>query len=207
VKYPKLNVAAAAGSQLCPGGNDADGRRNGCSGVAVAVSRLVSLRSSRCLGSAQPTDTRPILLRDCRSIAPHIGRSDTTVSLRQILAKVFLKRITRPQIAGTGLSHSDQSLLLDPMVDAYAHVDEPEPRWQALLAIAAVGGVYLALPAELVIGPTWLLPMVIAFLLAPTIVTHRIGRHSINHVLGIVNNGIITVALVGSVTLLVATLP
>ena len=111
------------------------------------------------------------------------------------------------QIAGTGLSHSNQSLLLDTMVDAYAHVDKPEPRWQALLAIAAVGGVYLALPAELVIGPTWLLPMVIAFLLAPTIVTHRIGRHSINHVLGIVNNGIITVALIGSVTLLVATLP
>src|ERR1700674_123299 len=72
--------------------------------------------------------------------------------------------------------------------------------------MAAVGGVYLALPRELVIGPTWLLPTIIALLLAPTIVTHRMGRHSFNHALGIVNNGIITVALIGSVSLLVATL-
>jgi hypothetical protein len=92
------------------------------------------------------------------------------------------------------------------MTEAHAHVDNPEPRWQALLAMAAVGGVYLALPRELVIGPTWLLPTVIAVLLAPTIVTHRMGRHSFNHALGIVNNGIITVALIGSVSLLVATL-
>jgi len=92
------------------------------------------------------------------------------------------------------------------MTEADAHMDKPEPRWQALLAMAAVGGVYLALPRELVIGPTWLLPTVIAVLLAPTIVTHRMERHSFNHALGIVNNGIITVALIGSVTLLVATL-
>jgi hypothetical protein len=92
------------------------------------------------------------------------------------------------------------------MTEAHAHVDKPEPRWQALLAMAAVGGVYLALPRELVIGPTWLLPTVIAVLVAPTIVTHHMGRHSFNHALGIVNNGIITVALIGSVSLLVATL-
>src|SRR6202023_3095728 len=92
------------------------------------------------------------------------------------------------------------------MTEAHAHVDKPEPRWQALLAMAAVGGVYLALPKELIIGPTWLLPTVIAVLLAPTIVTHRMERHSFNHTLGIVNNGIITVALIGSVGLLVATL-
>jgi hypothetical protein len=92
------------------------------------------------------------------------------------------------------------------MTDAHPPVDKPEPRWQALLAIAAVGGVYLALPKELLIGPTWLLPAVIVVLLAPTIATHRMGRHSLNHALGILNNGIITVALIGSVSLLVATL-
>jgi hypothetical protein len=89
------------------------------------------------------------------------------------------------------------------MAEPHARVDKPEPRWQALLAMAAVGGVYLALPRELVIGPTWLMPTVIAFLLAPTIVTHRMGKHSFNHALGIVNNGIITAALIGSVILLV----
>src|SRR6202166_5340797 len=92
------------------------------------------------------------------------------------------------------------------MTEAHAHVDKPEPRWQALLAMAAVGGVYLALSRELVIVPTWLLPTVIALLLVPTIVTHRTGRHSLNHALGIVNNAIITVALIGSVSLLVSKL-
>src|SRR6266481_6747820 len=72
----------------------------------------------------------------------------------------------------------------------------------SLLAMAAVGGVYLDLPRELVIGPTWLLLTVIAVLLAPTIVTHRIGRHSFSHSLGIVNNGIISRSSVQSVCLL-----
>src|SRR3984893_18751064 len=72
--------------------------------------------------------------------------------------------------------------------------------------MAAVGGVYLALPGDLVVGPTWLLPTLIAVLVAPTIVTHHMGRHSFNHALGIVNNAIITVALIGSVSLLVSKL-
>ena len=93
------------------------------------------------------------------------------------------------------------------MANARAHVDNPEPRWQALLALAAVGGVYLSLPRKLIIGPTWLLPVVIALSLAPTIVAHRIGRYSFNHGLGIMNNSILTVALIGSVGLLVAHLP
>jgi len=36
------------------------------------------------------------------------------------------------------------------------HLDKPEPRWQALLAFIAVGGIYLALPDSLTVGPAWL---------------------------------------------------
>jgi hypothetical protein len=61
----------------------------------------------------------------------------------------------------------------------------------------------LALPRELILGPTWLLPTIIAVSLAPTTVAHRMGRHPLNHALGIVNNGIITVALIGSLSLLI----
>ena len=32
------------------------------------------------------------------------------------------------------------------------HIDKPEPRWQAILALLAIGGIYLALPRDLVIG-------------------------------------------------------
>jgi hypothetical protein len=87
------------------------------------------------------------------------------------------------------------------------HFDKPEPRWQVILALIAVGCIYLALPPWFTVGPTWLLPVLIAVLLVPTIMTHRMGRHSLNHALGIMNNAIITLALIGSVALLVRTLP
>jgi hypothetical protein len=93
------------------------------------------------------------------------------------------------------------------MADSGEHVDKPEPRWQALLALVAIGGIYLALPSAFIVGPVWLLPALIAVLLIPTIMTHRMGRHSLNHALGTVINAIITLALIGSVALLVRTLP
>jgi hypothetical protein len=87
------------------------------------------------------------------------------------------------------------------------HIDKPEPRWQAILALLAIGGIYLALPRWFIVGPTWLVPGVIIVLLVPTIMTHRAGRQSLNHALGILINTIITLALIGSVVLLVTTLP
>src|SRR5438876_11154703 len=86
-------------------------------------------------------------------------------------------------------------------------VDKPEPRWQALLAVLAIGAIYVALPPHLVIGPTWLLPTVIVVLLIPTVVSHRVGKLSLNHALGVLINGITTLALIGSVILLVRALP
>ena len=86
-------------------------------------------------------------------------------------------------------------------------IDKPEPRWQALLAFMAIGAIYLALPRNLVVGPIWVLPTVIIILLVPTVVSHRMGRQSLNRALGIVINGITTLALIGSVILLVRTLP
>ena len=93
------------------------------------------------------------------------------------------------------------------MASELNHVDKPEPRWQALLALIAVGGIYLALPTSLVVGPIWLLPTLIFVLLVPTVVSHRIGRRSLNRVLGVTINSIMTLALIGSVILLVRGLP
>jgi hypothetical protein len=86
-------------------------------------------------------------------------------------------------------------------------IDKPEPRWQAILALLAIGGIYLALPRDLVIGPIWLVPAVIVVLLVPTVVSHRMGGQSVNRTLGIIISGITTLALIGSVILLVRTLP
>jgi hypothetical protein len=87
------------------------------------------------------------------------------------------------------------------------HLDKPEPRWQALAAFLAVAGIYLALPRHLIVGPIWLLPTLIVALLLPTVVSHRTGHRSLNRSLGILINAITTLALIGSVALLVRALP
>jgi len=87
------------------------------------------------------------------------------------------------------------------------HIDKPEPRWQALFAFLAICAIYLALPRDFILGPIWLLPTLIVVLLVPTVVSHRVGKHSLNHALGIIINGITTLALIGSVILLVRALP
>jgi hypothetical protein len=87
------------------------------------------------------------------------------------------------------------------------HIDRPEPRGQAVLAFLAICAIYLALPRDLVVGPIWLLPTLIVVLLVPTVVSHRVGKQSLNRTLGFVINGITTLALIGSVILLVRALP
>jgi hypothetical protein len=47
----------------------------------------------------------------------------------------------------------------------------------------------------------------VVVLLVPTVFAHRTGRHSLNHVLGIVIGAIITFGLIASVILLVTTIP
>jgi hypothetical protein len=93
------------------------------------------------------------------------------------------------------------------MTSSPEHIDKPEPRGQAVLAFLAICAIYLALPRDLVVGPTWLLPTMIVVLLVPTVVSHRVGRHSLNRTLGFIINGITTLALIGSVILLVRALP
>ena len=87
------------------------------------------------------------------------------------------------------------------------HIDRPEPRGQAVLAFLAICAIYIALPRNLVVGPFWLLPTLIVVLLVPTMLTHRVGKQSLNRMLGFVINGITTFALIGSVLLLVRALP
>ena len=101
----------------------------------------------------------------------------------------------------------DNSCYIQSVAEEQSRIDKPEPRWQALLAFLAVGAIYLALPRSLIVGPIWLLPTLIVVLLVPTVVSHRTGRRSLNRALGIIINGITTLALIGSVILLVKALP
>jgi hypothetical protein len=105
--------------------------------------------------------------------------------------------------------------MLHRMLDAYnvspmehdEPIDAPEPRWPAILAVVAVGGLYAALPASLSVGPRWLLLLIVLILLVPTILSHRQGMHGVNKVFGHLLAAVLTLFMVWSVVLLVMALP
>jgi hypothetical protein len=82
-----------------------------------------------------------------------------------------------------------------------------EPRWPAMLALVAVGGLRLALPESLSVGPDWLLIVVVIVLLIPTAWSRLRGLHLLNQVLGYLVASIVTADMVWSLGLLVAALP
>jgi len=84
---------------------------------------------------------------------------------------------------------------------------DPEPRWPAVIAVLSVGGLYLALPSDLTVGPFWLFPAVIGVLIVPTVVSHRTGRHHIDRILGFIITSLVTIVMVVSVFLLISALP
>ncbi len=96
------------------------------------------------------------------------------------------------------------------MGETAAHIPDrwdPEPRWPALIAILAVGGLYLALPANLTVGPRWLFPAIVIALLIPTVISHRTGKHNLNKFFGFTVTGVVTLAMIVSVALLIKALP
>jgi hypothetical protein len=82
-----------------------------------------------------------------------------------------------------------------------------EPRWPAMLALLAVGGLRLALPESLSVGPGWLLIAVVGVLLIPTAWARQRGMDNLNKVLGYVLTSIVTVDMIWSLGLLIAALP
>ena len=82
-------------------------------------------------------------------------------------------------------------------------MDDPEPRWPAIAATLAIGGLYLALPSSMMVGPRWLLLVVVAALLVPLVVFHRTGKPHLNEVTAFVILGVITTWMSLSLALLV----
>lgn len=81
--------------------------------------------------------------------------------------------------------------------------DDPEPRWPAVIALLAVGGVYEALPSSLYWGPHGLLIVLVVLLLIPTVLTRWRGHHHAHRVLSLTIDAVVTFYLVTSVGRLV----
>ena len=82
-----------------------------------------------------------------------------------------------------------------------------EPRWPGGLALLAVGGLRLALPENLSIGPDWLLLAVIVATLIAIELARRSGNKRLAHIFGYIGTGIVTLDMIWSLGLLVAAIP
>ncbi|MGA8365998.1 MAG: hypothetical protein WB716_01645, partial [Candidatus Acidiferrales bacterium] len=82
-----------------------------------------------------------------------------------------------------------------------------EPRWPAFVAMLGAAGVYLALPESLSLGPGWLLPAIVGFLLIPILVSDLYGHYHVTRILAFIANGVITIAMIASLVFLVRGIP
>ena len=88
-----------------------------------------------------------------------------------------------------------------------AKIAGPEPRWPAVLAILALGGLHSVMPQPLRFGPDWLLGVVVSAMLVPIVIAHRAGRVELNRALSHIVLGICTASMVWSLGLLIWRLP
>ena len=82
-----------------------------------------------------------------------------------------------------------------------------EPRWPAVTALLALGGLYLALPESMTVGPDWLLLVILAILMVPLVVTRRFGQTQANQIFAYISLGLVTLDMIWSLGLLVHGLP
>jgi len=83
----------------------------------------------------------------------------------------------------------------------------PEPRWPALVALAALTGIFGALPDSIMPGPRWAMFGIVALLLGPALIAQRLGHGRLNQLLGYAISSAVTLAMILSLALLIGGLP
>jgi hypothetical protein len=92
-------------------------------------------------------------------------------------------------------------------INSKTNKNKDEPRWLAVVATLATALIYAALPSNLSVGPRWLLLAVMVAVVVPTFISHRVGHHTADKMLGYLGTGILTTAMIWSLGLLVAAIP
>lgn len=86
-------------------------------------------------------------------------------------------------------------------------IRQGEPRWPAMVALLAVSGLFYALPPAFKVGPDWLFVVLVAALTAPGVLFRQHRRLPLIRILGYAAVSIMTLAMIGSLSLLVSRLP
>jgi uncharacterized membrane protein len=81
------------------------------------------------------------------------------------------------------------------------------PRWEAVLAVLAIGITYAAMPGTIRLGPRWLMLSLIVVLLIPLNWTRYRGNYRLTRFFSFALMGLVTAAIIASSVLLVARLP
>jgi hypothetical protein len=79
----------------------------------------------------------------------------------------------------------------------------PEPRWHAALAIGVALFLYARLPPKIIVGPYWLLPLLIVVILVPLLVIspHRMQEDRLVRIASILNIAVLNVFNVCTIAL------
>jgi len=82
-----------------------------------------------------------------------------------------------------------------------------EPRWPAMVALLAVSALFYALPPAFKVGPDWLFVLLVVALTVPGAFIHSIRHLQLTRICGHAASSILTLAMIGSLGLLVSRLP
>ncbi len=92
------------------------------------------------------------------------------------------------------------------MIAPTSHRPHWHVHWQPAVALIATGVAYAFVSNDLRIGPSWLLPALVVALLVPLTLARRHGREQLTRRLGFALSIVATLAVGGSVAILVANL-
>jgi len=82
-----------------------------------------------------------------------------------------------------------------------------EPRWPGLVALLSVSALFYAIPPTLKVGPDALFVVLVAALSTPGVFFRQQRHRGVIRILGYAASGVMTLAMIGSLSLLVSRLP
>lgn len=81
------------------------------------------------------------------------------------------------------------------------------PRWEAVIAVLAIGLAYAIMPESIRLGPRWLMLSLIVLLLIPLNWARYLGNYRLTRIFTFALTGLVTAAIIVSAILLLARLP